>query len=383
VGVNPQRHRYPPRYLCVRTKSTLSVGVIPPHVYPPGTSDIQGQMRRTRFIHVAGFRLDSPYSGLRNPSAAVDERLRTAPFDAFRNLQALCKSESPDFRLIAGGVFDLVDRSIHAQLAFRDGLAAIADAGVPVYLAHGPEDPAAAWLPTINWPDGVHVMGARPEWIAITRGDETIALLQGASRQSSTLPGPSASDFIAASSTDAFTIGLVNQIPLEDDDDVDSQESLSGLHYWAFGPTQEGSLPSDPARRILSAGAIQALSPIETGAHGCYIVETDEAGRAGPSFVALDSVRWEHLAVDVSGVTAEDLIPTARHVVIDALAQADGRDLICSLAFTGAVQSSLPNDAKLLDDHPGTVDRARDAAISAEPRVFDLGLQGRQIRLSA
>jgi|TARA_B110000263_G_scaffold234995_1_gene233097 hypothetical protein len=47
-------------------------------------------------------------SGLRNPSAAVDERPRTAPFDAFRNLQALCKTESPDFLLIAGGVFDLV-----------------------------------------------------------------------------------------------------------------------------------------------------------------------------------------------------------------------------------------------------------------------------------
>jgi hypothetical protein len=37
----------------------------------------------------------------------------------------------------------------------------------------------------------------------------------------------------------------------------------------------------------------------------------------------------------------------------------------------------------LLSEHPGTVDRARDAAISAKPRVFDLGLQGRQIRLSA
>lgn len=37
----------------------------------------------------------------------------------------------------------------------------------------------------------------------------------------------------------------------------------------------------------------------------------------------------------------------------------------------------------LLANHPGTVDRAREAAISAAPRVFDLGLQGRQIRLSA
>jgi hypothetical protein len=66
-------------------------------------------MRRTRFIHVAGFRFNSPYSGLRNPSAAVDGRLRTATFDGFRNLQALCKTESPDFLLIAGGVFDLVE----------------------------------------------------------------------------------------------------------------------------------------------------------------------------------------------------------------------------------------------------------------------------------
>ena len=33
-------------------------------------------MQPIRFIHAAGFRLDSPYSGLRDPSAAVDERLR-------------------------------------------------------------------------------------------------------------------------------------------------------------------------------------------------------------------------------------------------------------------------------------------------------------------
>ncbi|MBT6681224.1 MAG: hypothetical protein HOB07_04140, partial [Chloroflexi bacterium] len=37
----------------------------------------------------------------------------------------------------------------------------------------------------------------------------------------------------------------------------------------------------------------------------------------------------------------------------------------------------------LLAAHPTSADRARDAAISAQPRVFDLGLQGRQIRLSA
>ena len=83
---------------------------------------------------------------MRNPSAAVDERLRAAPFDAFRNLQALCESQAPDFHLIAGGVFDLADRSVYAQLAFHDGLAAIASSGIPVYLAQGPEDPAAAWL---------------------------------------------------------------------------------------------------------------------------------------------------------------------------------------------------------------------------------------------
>ncbi|HIF12030.1 MAG TPA: hypothetical protein EYQ82_03265 [Dehalococcoidia bacterium] len=72
-------------------------------------------------------------SGLLNLSTGVSEHLRTAHFDAFRNLQALCKAESPDFLLIAGGVFDRVAQSIHAQLAFRDGVAMV-DADVQVYV---------------------------------------------------------------------------------------------------------------------------------------------------------------------------------------------------------------------------------------------------------
>ena len=51
--------------------------------------------------------------------------------------------------------------------------------------------------------------------------------------------------------------------------------------------------------------------------------------------------------------------------------------------FAAAEEISQHTQVILLADHPGTVDRARDAAISVKPRVFDLGLQGRQIRLSA
>ncbi|MDP6821970.1 MAG: hypothetical protein QF554_01605 [Dehalococcoidia bacterium] len=320
-------------------------------------------MRRTRFIHAAGFRLDSPYSGLRNPSAVVDERLRAAPFEAFRNLQSLCESEAPDFLLIAGGVFNLADRSIRSQLAFRDGLAAIADAGVPVYLVHGPEDPAAAWLPTIRWPEGVHVMGGRPSWYQIVKDGETIALLQGASQQSSALPGPSASDFLAATDSESVTIGLVSQFAPADDAGADPLESLPELHYWAFGPEREGTKLSDPSRRILSAGPAQALSPTETGAFGCYIIETDEAGRARPAFVALDSVRWENVSLDISDLTPEEVAPAARGAVMDALARSDGRDLICRLMLNGDVEALPGNNDGLLDD-------LRESVLFERPRVW-------------
>jgi DNA repair exonuclease SbcCD nuclease subunit len=335
-------------------------------------------MRRTRFIHAAGFRLDSPYTGVRNPSAAVDERLRTAPFEALRNLQALCESQAPDFLLISGGVFDLADRSVHAQLAFRDGLAAIATSGVPIYLAHGPGDPAAAWLPTIDWPKGVHVMGGRPDWFAITKDDETIALVQGASHQSSTIPGPAAADFLGAPSSEVFTIGLVSQIPLVDKDGVDSRESLPGLHYWALGPESEGAVPSDPSRRMLAVGPAQGMSAAETGAHGCYVVQTDESGRAGPSFVALDSVRRENVTLDVTDVSPEQLLTAANKAVTDALAGADGRDLVAHLILTGTTSESLVGDDQLLErlrdsvlfEHPWAwIERVEDLTDTAIPEV--------------
>ncbi|MBT3942366.1 MAG: hypothetical protein HOC77_11110 [Chloroflexi bacterium] len=292
-------------------------------------------MRPIKFIHAAGLRLDSPYSGLRHPSAVVDERLRSATFDAFRNLQALCVTESPDFLLIAGGIFELQDRSARAQLAFRDGLATIVSGGTQVFLAFGPDDPAAAWLPTINWPDDVHVLGGKPDWHAIVKDDETAALLQGASHQSSTLPGSPASDFLTPPSSEVFSVSTANQIPALDEDGSDSLDSLPGAHYWALGPAREGSIPSDPSRRVLTIGPSQGLSPSETGPHGCFVVQTDEAGRAGPRFVALDTVRWEKLTLDVSQMEPEGLTTAARESVLNALGSAEGRDLVCRLTLTG------------------------------------------------
>lgn len=327
-------------------------------------------MRPIKFIHAGGLRLDSPYSGLRQPSAAVDERLRTATFDAFRNLQALCETEAPDFLLIAGGIFELPDRSARAQLAFRDGLAAITSNGVQVYLAFGSDDPAAAWLPTIDWPENVHVLGGKPDWHAVVKDDETIALLQGASHQSSALPGPATSDYLTPSSSEVFSITVASQIPALDDEQNNSAESLPAMHYWALGPTREGSLPGDPSRRMLTSGPTQGLSPSEAGPHGCYVVQTGETGRAGPRFVALDTVRWESVTVDVTDLDPTQLLGAARDSVMAALADADGRDLIYRLILTGT-QAARPVDGDLV------LNELRDSVLFEQPwawldRVEDL-----------
>lgn len=77
------------------------------------------------FIHAADLHLDSPFKGLGQQLQdypEIVETLREATFTAFNNLINLCLDRSVDFLLVAGDVYDGADRSLRAQLRFRDGL---------------------------------------------------------------------------------------------------------------------------------------------------------------------------------------------------------------------------------------------------------------------
>ena len=79
-------------------------------------------MEPIRFVHAADLHIDSPFRGISQVNSAVAQRLRESTYEAYRNLIRLCLDENIDFLVIAGDVYDGADRSIKAQLRFRDGL---------------------------------------------------------------------------------------------------------------------------------------------------------------------------------------------------------------------------------------------------------------------
>ena len=74
------------------------------------------------FVHAADLHLDSPFKGTTANNPAIADALRSATFRAYHSLIGLCVERKAAFLLIAGDVYDAEDRSLRAQLGFRDGL---------------------------------------------------------------------------------------------------------------------------------------------------------------------------------------------------------------------------------------------------------------------
>jgi DNA repair exonuclease SbcCD nuclease subunit len=332
-------------------------------------------MAHFRFAHAADLHIDSPFRGLRDQDSRVGARLREATFEAFRNLIELCVSEKVDFLVVAGDVYDGDDRSVRAQLRFRDGLAELAGHGIETFVVHGNHDPLDGWQSAISWPEGVHVFGPVPEWRFVTRDGEQIAAVQGVSFPTREVRENLAVQFAPPPSADLFTIGLlhanVGGNPDHDNYAPCTVDDLrqSGLDYWALGHvhTRQTLRRANPA--IVYPGNSQGRHPNETGARGCLIVEVNDGRGVKSEFRALDVVRWETAEVSIDGIQTIDALISAIEQRLDDLgARAEGRDVVCrlTLAGRGPMHHELARDGALQD----ILDTVRSSAGSSSPWVW-------------
>jgi DNA repair exonuclease SbcCD nuclease subunit len=139
-------------------------------------------MKEFSFVHAGDLHLDSPFRGISARAPAVAGTIRSATFAAYESLVRLCLDESVLFLLIAGDVYDSADRSVRAQLAFRDGLKILAERGVQTFLVHGNHDPLDGWTSSVDWPEGVTVFGGEKVSTSIvTAGGAPAAAISGIS----------------------------------------------------------------------------------------------------------------------------------------------------------------------------------------------------------
>ncbi|MFH0980080.1 MAG: DNA repair exonuclease [Planctomycetota bacterium] len=327
-----------------------------------------------KFVHAADLHLDSPFKGITADSESVAATLRSATFDAYNALVALCVEREADFLVVAGDVYDGADRSLRAQLCFRDGLARLAQHGIRAFVVHGNHDPLDGWASAIAWPDGVHIFsGDDVETVPLERRGRVVAAVSGISYRTRRESRKLFSHF-HATQPDLFQIGLLHcncggnvahedYVPCQPDD-----LAQVGLSYWALGHVHTRAVLNENPH-IVYPGNTQGRSIREPGERGCYLVTVDDGGRLELEFCPLQAVQWLTDEVSIDGLETIDALDRALLGTVEDLRErGGGGPVICRLALTGRgpLYRELVSDGGLAE----LQSRARESGLSATPIVW-------------
>jgi DNA repair protein SbcD/Mre11 len=291
-----------------------------------------------KFIHTADIHLDSPLHRLEVYEGAPVDDIRQASRRAFENLIDLALGEAVDFVLIAGDLFDGNWKDYNTGLYFISQVRRLAEADIAVYIVAGNHDAAGQMTRSLPYPSNVHVFSAaRPE----TRILEHLKVaIHGQSYATSAVtdnlalyyPDPLANHVNIGLLHTSLTgrQGHENYAPCTLDDLINK-----GYDYWALGHVHQGERVAG-APPVIFPGCIQGRHIRESGAKGCVLVSM-EAGEA-PEIIRhdLDVIRWEHVAVELSGVTTiDECLARFRKAFVASIERHDPIPVIARVRFVG------------------------------------------------
>jgi len=328
-----------------------------------------------KFVHAADIHLDSPFVGLAEVSPDLQKLLCEATFKAFDNIIDLCLEERVDFLLVAGDIYDAKDRSLRAQLRFRDGLKRLAEAGIWTFVVHGNHDPLDGWKAGLQWPGDVHVFGAdRVESVVYERDGEARAIIHGISFGKAEVRDNLAARFSRQDSP-LFQIGLLhcnvgantgheNYAPCTRQD-----LERSGLDYWALGHVHNRQMLSERRPCVAYPGNTQSLRANESGPKGCLLVSVSDSGDVEPRFIPTDVVRRQSAEFSIADITDIDgLFDKVSSCFSEVRGAADGRPTICRLTIAGRgpMHSELSDPSR----QEQYLDEIRESGARLAPAVF-------------
>ncbi len=326
------------------------------------------------FVHVADLHLDSPFKGVTAKNPAIASALRSATFQAFDALIDLCIEKEVQFLLVAGDIYDGEDRSLRAQLRFRDGLARLAEKNIRTYVVHGNHDPYDSQSASIEWPEEVRIFGCRQvESAAFEREGATLAVISGVSHARKNETENLARRFRQREST-PFHIGLLHcTVGANTGHDPYAPCLLSELFetqfdYWALGHVHEKDLLEE-APMVVYPGNTQGRSFHEKGERGCRLVTVEDGRVAACEFFALDAVRWAEIEVPIDAVPTLDRLSLALETQVrDIAGRADGRAAICRAALTG--RGSLYHELRKGASVEELLERTQECLAGEDPFVW-------------
>lgn len=331
-------------------------------------------MKPFSFVHAADLHLDSPFRGITAQSDQIGNVLYTATFNAFENILDLCIDKRVDFLLVAGDVYDGADRSLRAQLAFRDGLARLAAAGIQSFIVHGNHDPLDGWSSSIDWPDGVHIFsGSDVESIVITKDGEQIAVINGISYLHQEEQRNLVRSFKRIDNA-LFHIGLLHcnagnnkehalYAPCDIQDLKDAR-----MDYWALGHVHKSSVLSETPM-IVYPGNTQGRNIRETGERGCYLVTVDSTGYPRLEFHPVDVARWHVRTIAIDEFSAINELDAAFSEACCLMREeANGLPIFSRIILSG--RGKLYDELHVTGAIDELTQRLRDQELSETPFVW-------------
>ena len=249
-----------------------------------------------------------------------------------------------DSLLVAGDIYDGADRSLRAQRAFIEGLQRLDATGIRSFVCHGNHDPLDGWEAQLSYPHGCHRFGADFEAVPVFPDEPERALVYGISYPTRDIY-ENLVQRLGEVDSSAFTIGLLHAnvgtntghtayAPCSLDDLV-----RSGINYWALGHVHTRQVLHKPAPTVVYPGNSQGRHPNESGARGAYLVEVDAAGAVSLRFHATDTMRWERMTIDISGMeTEQGLLNEIDDAVQHLQDGAQGRSVVARITLNGRGQ---------------------------------------------
>ena len=285
-------------------------------------------MQPFTFIHAADLHLDAVFpSPPGEDGPALREILASAAFMALGRLVDLCITQKTAFLILAGDVFHSGAGSLKAGFELSDAFKKLGEHGIDVFWARGNHDSLSQSGDARAWPENVHIFSHEGERVSAAGG---LAELHGISHKSQHERGNLAENLKGSGS--GFGIGVLHCAVngAQGSHIAYAPCNLSdltggGKDYWALGHVHgQAVLAQKPL--VVYPGSLQGLHVNEPGPHGCYIVAVGADGRPEASFTPLAPVRWERMALDISGQDNLDALEDAALEAVRGLCDELGRE---------------------------------------------------------
>lgn len=315
------------------------------------------------FIHAADLHLDTPFSGLGQVAAQIQDALREASLEAFDALVELALREEARFLLLAGDIYDGANRGIRAQHRFLKGLERLSERGIATLIVHGNHDPLSGWSAIRKWPTGVTIFDDKQvDTVTLSQDGTPYATIHGISF-STAKASENLSQHFQRGGEPGLHIGLLHcSVGACSNEHANyhpcTLEDLRASHldYWALGHIHKSEiLCRDPW--VVYPGNIQGRSPkgSELGAKGAMVVRVDDDRIQAIEFAPLARVQFACLEKDIADVS--DMTTLIGQLLEDAdtlQASQGGRGLILRALLKGrgalAQELCLPGKLEELTD---------------------------------